>query len=191
MARSYRHGDRLPRVKYSDEEVRTWQAVYERLQECHAQWACKEYIDMLPQMERFCGYAPNNIPQLADISEFLQQRTGFTLRPISGLLSARDFLNALAFRVFYSTQYIRHHGNPFYTPEPDICHELLGHAPLFADKDFADFSQEIGLASLAASDDDIARLASVYWFTVEFGLLRGRNGDVKAYGAGLLSSFGE
>uniref|UniRef100_A0A7S1RW15 phenylalanine 4-monooxygenase n=1 Tax=Alexandrium catenella TaxID=2925 RepID=A0A7S1RW15_ALECA len=189
-AAQYRHGDRIPRIKYFDTEVETWQAVYGRLQTCHAQWACAEYLEMLPQMERYCGYAPGNIPQLADISEFLQQRTGFTLRPISGLLSARDFLNALAFRVFYSTQYIRHHGNPFYTPEPDICHELLGHVPLFANPAFADFSQEIGLASLAASDDDIARLAAVYWFTVEFGLLR--EGDsVKAYGAGLLSSFGE
>jgi len=190
MARRYRHGDRLPRVEYTAEEVETWKAVYERLQECHQKWACREYLEMLPQMERYCGYAPDNIPQLPDISEFLQQRTGFTLRPIAGLLSARDFLNALAFRVFYSTQYIRHHGNPFYTPEPDICHELLGHVPLFANPAFAEFSQEIGLASLAASDDDVARLASVYWFTVEFGLVR--EGDaIKAFGAGVLSSFGE
>jgi len=189
-AKLYRHGDRLPRVAYNERETETWQAVYERLSVCHQKWACKEYKEMLPQMEKFCGYAPNNIPQLEDISDFLQQRTGFTLRPISGLLSARDFLNALAFRVFYSTQYIRHHGNPFYTPEPDVVHELLGHVPLFANPAFADFSQEIGLASLAASDDDVARLASVYWFTVEFGLLREGN-DVKAYGAGLLSSFGE
>lgn len=190
LAKSYRHGDRIPRIQYRDEEFATWKAVYERLQDCHRRWACTEYLEMLPQMERFCGYAPDNIPQLEDISEFLQQRTGFTMRPISGLLSARDFLNALAFRVFYSTQYIRYHGNPFYTPEPDICHELLGHVPLFANPAFADFSQEIGLASLAASDDDIARLSAVYWYTVEFGLLR-EGTQVKAYGAGLLSSFGE
>jgi len=189
-AKEHRHGDRIARVQYLEHEVETWRAVYEQLRECHSRWACTEYLEMLPQMERFCGYAPGNIPQLADISDFLQQRTGFTLRPITGLLSARDFLNALAFRVFYSTQYIRHHGNPFYTPEPDICHELMGHVPLFANAAFADFSQEIGLASLAASDDDIARLAAVYWFTVEFGLVR-QGGEVKAYGAGLLSSFGE
>lgn len=190
LAKRYRHGDRIPRIQYEAHEIETWRAVYEKLQDCHAKWACAEYLEMLPQMQRYCGYAAGNIPQLADISEFLQQRTGFSLRPISGLLSARDFLNGLAFRVFYSTQYIRHHGNPFYTPEPDICHELLGHVPLFANPSFAEFSQEIGLASLAASDEDVARLASVYWFTVEFGLVR-EGADVKAFGAGVLSSFGE
>ncbi|TMS34216.1 hypothetical protein L596_001850 [Steinernema carpocapsae] len=190
IANSYRHGQPIPHVEYTKAEHDTWAAVYERLKSLHASHTCKEYRENLRKMEEAGVLTPYEIPQLADVNKYLQQKTGFQLRPCGGLLSARDFLASLAFRVFQATQYVRHTGSPHHSPEPDVIHELLGHCPMFADPVMAQFSQEIGLLSLGATDEQIEQLSTVYWFIIEFGLCE-EDGKLKAIGAGLISAYGE
>ncbi len=186
LAKKFRETGVITDVDYNEDEQNIWRQVAGRLEELHQQRASQFYLDA----KRDLGFSNDRIPQLSEMNRRLRELTGFRLAPIEGLVETRAFLSWLSFRTMLSTQYIRHHSKPEYTPEPDIVHEAIGHIPTFTNRNFADYSQFIGHGARIANDRQLEELGRLYWFTVEFGL-KEEDGDIKAYGAGLLSSVGE
>jgi phenylalanine-4-hydroxylase len=186
LAKSFRETGKITDVEYNPREQRVWRYVAEELEELQQKYASPFYLNA----KKSLGITTERIPQLSEMNRRLKELTGFRLAPIEGLVETRGFLSWLSYRVMLSTQYIRHHSQPAYTPEPDIVHEAIGHIPMFTNPNFADFSQFIGHGARIATDKQLEELGRLYWFTVEFGMVE-HEGEIKAYGAGLLSSFGE
>ena len=182
----YRHGDPAPLIDYSPEEHGVWAEVWRHLDPIHERFACSSYLEC----SRSLALDRQAIPQLAALNQALEPRTGFKMLPVAGLISTRTFLVYLKRRIFLSTQYIRHHATPLYTPEPDIVHEVVGHAAFFLHPEFSELNCLFGHVAEKADEALLNQLSSLYWYTIEFGAVR-EAGKVKAYGAGLLSSFGE
>ena len=186
LAVDYAPGDPAPAVAYAEEEHAVWRHVCELLDPRHRDFACAEYLECVDAVALDC----TRIPQLEDVNARIRPLTGFRMLPVAGLVTARAFLSFLADRIFLATQYIRHATRPLYTPEPDVIHELVGHAASFAHPLYCGLSAHFGRAARAATDQDVERIARLYWFTLEFGAAI-EDGIPKAYGAGLLSSVGE
>jgi phenylalanine-4-hydroxylase len=184
---AHRPGDPIPDVVYTAEEDHVWSVVSAELASKHERLACAEYRRGAAALT----LPTERVPQLREVDERVHALSGFRILPVPGLVPSRSFYAALAARTFLSTQYIRHHSVPFYTPEPDIIHEIVGHANMLASPVFADLYEEAGKASLrATSDDALAYFSKVFWFTLEFGVVWEHN-ELRTYGAGLLSSYGE
>jgi len=187
IALSYVPGNAIPPAPYSDEEHGVWRTIWQALEPAQQRHACAEYLECVRRL----SFDTRRIPQLGEISKKVEAISGFRLEPVAGLVEPRVFLESLANGVFLCTQYIRHHSTPLYTPEPDVAHEIIGHAVTLASTRFAEINRLFGEAVKRTNNPaDLDRLARVYWFTIEFGVLR-ENGEVKAYGTGLLSSAGE
>jgi phenylalanine-4-hydroxylase len=184
---AYRRGDPIPDVTYTAEEDEVWRVVSTELAGKHRKYACAEYLVGADRLV----LPTTRVPQLREVDERVHGLTGFHINPVPGLVPTRTFYGSLAERRFLSTQYIRHHSVPFYTPEPDIIHEIIGHANMLASPVFADLYEVAGRASLRATTGvSLDVFSRIFWFTLEFGVVH-ENGAVKAYGAGLLSSYGE
>src|SRR5690349_10984249 len=147
IAIAYRTGEALPHVEYTEEEHRVWQIALDHLRSLHGRWACRAYLEQWPTLQ----FQPDRIMQLAEASAILERRTGFRLEPVAGLVTPREFMLRLDDRVFLATQYVRHVSTPLYTPEPDVLHELIGHAPLLCDPEFAWMNRRFGQATRVAN----------------------------------------
>jgi phenylalanine-4-hydroxylase len=187
VAERYRRGGPIPEAPYAEEDHALWVTCSRELAERHERLACDEYLRGVNAL----GLPRDHVPQLTEVSSLLEPITGFKYEPVPGLVSPWNFYGALGDGWFMSTQYIRHHSLPYYTPEPDVVHEVIGHANQLASPRFASLYRKVGEAvKRVRSDQAVQFLSRVFWFTVEFGVVR-EGGALKAYGAGILSSFGE
>lgn len=121
----------------------------------------------------------------------LAKLTGFTFAPAAGIVPLAEFYGSLADDTFHSTQFIRHHSRPLFSPEPDMVHEVLGHGATLASPRFAALYRQVGAAARRAETrESLKAVSRVFWFTLEYGLLE-EAGELMVYGASLLSAYGE
>jgi len=187
LAAQWRPGDAVPDADYTEEEHEVWRQVSAALVGLHLAHAAQPFLEGKETL----GLPEDRIPQLREVTELLAPLTGFTYQPAAGLVPLREFYGSLADRRFWSTQYVRHHSSPLYTPEPDVIHEVIGHASTLANRRYTALYEAAGAAARRVESEEALQFVSkVFWFTLEFGVVREADG-LKAYGAGILSSPGE
>jgi phenylalanine-4-hydroxylase len=172
---------------YSEEEHAIWRLLFERQERLLAGRACREYLEGLGAL----GVAARGIPDFRRLSEILERTTGWRIVAVPGLVPDAVFFDFLAQRRFPSTCFIRRRDQLDYLQEPDVFHDIVGHVPLLMNPVFADYMQAYGQGGLKALGlGHLERLARLYWYTVEFGLIATAEG-LRIYGSGILSSAGE
>jgi phenylalanine-4-hydroxylase len=180
-------GAPTPQVDYTDAEHEIWRTVCRELAPKHERLACRAFREA----KAVLALPEDHVPQLDEVTTALKPLTGWEFHPAAGLVPLAEFYGSLAGRVFHSTQYLRHPSSPLYTPEPDIVHEVVGHGNLLADPQIAEVKRLAGEAARRCETFEALKyVADVFWFTIEFGVIR-EESELRCYGAGLLSSFGE
>lgn len=191
-----------PYELYTAANHEAWRKLYGRM---HDRWEKYANRRFLQGLETLC-LTPDRVPKLEDVNRFMAPRTGFRAKPVSGYVPAFLFFDCLRRREFPTTITIRDGATLDYLPEPDIFHDIAGHVPMHTDPAFADTLVRFGevahtaverVSGIADEAEQVRRTTSImkamarfFWFTIEFGLMR-EDGGLKAYGSGLLSSYGE
>lgn len=177
----------IPPVQYTEVENEVWATVCRELRAKHDRLACAEYQQAMVSF----NLPADHVPQLSEVGDLLRPLTGFEYHPAPGLVPFEEFYGSLADGVFHSTQYLRHPSRPLYTPEPDLIHEVIGHGGMLASPKLAELNRRAGRAARRLETQEGRDFfAHVFWFTIEFGVLY-EDGELRTYGAGLLSSYGE
>jgi phenylalanine-4-hydroxylase len=187
MAAAWEPGQPVPAPAYTDEEHGVWQTVSWALEGLHEQYACRAFLEGKDRIQ----LPSDRVPQLTEVTDRLQPVAGFSYLPVAGLAPLRDFYGSFSGGVFWSTQYLRHPSVPLYTPEPDVIHEVIGHANQLGGPGYAEMYRLVGAAVERTQSEEALRfLSHVFWYTMEFGVVR-EGGELRACGAGILSSVGE
>jgi phenylalanine-4-hydroxylase len=187
VALEWEPGLPIPQIEYTEAEHEVWRTVCRELHPKYEKYACRAFREAVGALD----LPTDRIPQLDEVTAGLKPLTRFEYVPAAGIVPLDEFYGSLADRLFHSTQYVRHHDAPLYTPEPDLIHEVIGHAHLLADPQVAEVNRLAGEAARRAETEaGLQFVADVFWFTIEFGVLR-EDGELRAYGAGILSSYGE
>jgi phenylalanine-4-hydroxylase len=173
-------------VNYSQEENDTWGILYKRQIAILENRACDEYIEGLKTL----SMTTDSIPQIPDINHAMASITGWGVAPVPALIGFEKFFKLLANKKFPAATFIRTLDELDYLQEPDIFHEIFGHCPMLTNKAYAHFSQKYGEFALTCTPKERVKLAKIYWFTIEFGLLKTEEG-LRIYGGGILSSIAE
>lgn len=174
--------------QYTKEDFLVWQILFDRQMKLLNKYASSEYLNAINQI----GFQAGRIPNFTEVNETLQAFTGWKLKVVPALVPEVDFFEMLSRKIFPATCWLRTMTELDYIEEPDMFHDVFGHVPLLINPDYALFMQAFGTLALESIDKtEIIRLLSrIYWFTIEFGLIKESN-SIKIYGAGILSSPGE
>jgi phenylalanine-4-hydroxylase len=168
---------------YPDSDHENWKFLYDRQMKLLPERVCREYLDGVDIL----NFTRDRIPALKDLSAIFKKTTGWKVARVPGLIHEQNFFELLRERIFPSTDYIRGKDELDYTPAPDCFHDMFGHMPLLTNKNFASFYQMFGEAALNAQGENRKFLETFHWFTVEFGLIKQKEG-MRIYGAGIISS---
>jgi phenylalanine-4-hydroxylase len=174
--------------KYVAEDHQVWSILYEKMMKILPDYATKAYIEGIEKV----GFEPNRIPEFSLSNENLKAITGWMIYVVPGLIDNKPFFEHLSNREFPASTWLRKMSQLEYLEEPDMFHDVFGHVPLLANEHFANFLSKLAEIALEHIEDEwaVEILSRLYWYTIEFGLIR-EDGKLKVYGAGILSSSGE